>query len=575
MKKKKPKKSSAKKSPPKGASSAKESPTTSLSNKALSDSSDVKDDSSLYSKVASDAQIGLFAEEVSQQSREAPDLSDIPTGSTSSKIEIVVVSADPSSLNLADLDLVPQTVAGSDDSILRSADLSPDVKATSSPAVSQARLLVLASADANVSLSSQIAEKTVSNVVPDPATDTDKNTSLVKQAAQLKSQSNSGTEENSSNHLEKPLTAHIEATKTNPDPTETWCTHAKGYGKPCPTAPKSCATCKSFEHVTASCPQKPQQRAPVRKTRRGKSKEKLKWTPVDHPNADESKAQTPIILHSKLGTEKDKALGESSNTPSYLKSVFPTRQGCSAFTGSSHSDVEPDSSDSELEDGEFSKDKKIFSEVSWPSCQSKVIIYVIYASNDTAEREGLWAEISALVSLLDLDNKPWHLLGDFNQIRDLSEHSKPFSKLSSFNLDKKIRDFNGCLTDANLDDLNYRGTSFTWWNKRKSSPIAKKLDRCLVNDEWYSFFPSSLALFAGTIGYHPHTDQKLSHLMFADVVMVFFYGSSNSLHGISECLDDFASWSGLHMNTSKTEIFSAGLDQSESAAITSYGFPAV
>ncbi|KAH0857015.1 hypothetical protein HID58_085276, partial [Brassica napus] len=145
-----------------------------------------------------------------------------------------------------------------------STDLSPDVKATSSPAVSQAGLLVLASADANVSLSLQIAEKTVSNVVPDPATDTDKNTSLVKQAAQLKSQSNSGTEENSSNHLEKPLTAHIEATKTNPDPTET------------------------------CCPQKPQQRAPVRKTRRGKSKEKLKWTPVDHPNADESKAQTPV-----------------------------------------------------------------------------------------------------------------------------------------------------------------------------------------------------------------------------------------------------------------------------------------
>ncbi|KAF2572494.1 hypothetical protein F2Q70_00000995 [Brassica cretica] len=264
MKKKKPKKSSAKKSPPKGASSAKEFPTASLSNKALSDSSDVKEDSALYSKVASN------------------------------------------------------TVAGSDDSILRSADPSPDVKATSSPAASQAGLLVLAYADANVSLSSQIAEKTVSNVVPDPASDTDKNTSLVKQAAQPKSQSNSG-----------------------------------------------------------------------RKTRRGKSKEKLKWTPVDHPNADESKAQTPvqtaksqsqaqIILYSKLGTEKDKALGESSNTPSYLKSVFPTRKGRSAFTGSSHSDVEPDSSD--------------------------------VSSSDSELEDGLWAEISALVSLLDLDNKPWHLL---------------------------------------------------------------------------------------------------------------------------------------------------------------------
>lgn len=104
---------------------------------------------------------------------------------------------------------------------MRSADPSPDVKAISSPAASQAGLLVLAYVDANVSLSSQIAEKTVSNVVHDPASDTDKNTSLVKQAAQPKSQSNSGTEENSSNQLEKPLTAHIEATKTNPYPTET------------------------------------------------------------------------------------------------------------------------------------------------------------------------------------------------------------------------------------------------------------------------------------------------------------------------------------------------------------------
>lgn len=61
--------------------------------------------------------------------------------------------------------------------------------------------------------------------------------------------------------------------------------------------------------------------------------------------------------------------------------------------------------------------------------------------------------------------------------------------------------------------------------------------------------------------------------MFADDVMVFFDGTSNSLHGISECLDDFASWSGLQMNTTKTELFTSGLDQTEYAAIVSYGFP--
>ncbi|WZY72848.1 hypothetical protein YC2023_005088 [Brassica napus] len=77
----------------------------------------------------------------------------------------------------------------------------------------------------------------------------------------------------------------------------------------------------------------------------------------------------------------------------------------------------------------------------------------------------------------------------------------------------------------------------------------------------------------GTIGYHPRTENlKISHLMFADDVMIFFDGSSNSLHGISECLDDFASWSGLQMNAAKTEIFSAGLNQNETIAIARYGF---
>lgn len=78
----------------------------------------------------------------------------------------------------------------------------------------------------------------------------------------------------------------------------------------------------------------------------------------------------------------------------------------------------------------------------------------------------------------------------------------------------------------------------------------------------------------GSIGYHPRTESlKISYLMFTDDVMVFFDGKSNSLHGISECLDDFASWSGLQMNTTKTKLFTAGLDHSESQAIVSYGFP--
>lgn len=111
--------------------------------------------------------------------------------------------------------------------------------------------------------------------------------------------------------------------------------------------------------------------------------------------------------------------------------------------------------------------------------------------NDAEERSTLWSEISALATSNDMDSKPWMILGDFNQIRDPAEHSLP----PTLNMDKRIRDFNQCLSDTKLDDLNFRGTTFTWWNKRKLTPLAKKLDRCLVNDEWYSAFPSSVALF--------------------------------------------------------------------------------
>ena len=79
---------------------------------------------------------------------------------------------------------------------------------------------------------------------------------------------------------------------------------------------------------------------------------------------------------------------------------------------------------------------------------------------------------------------------------------------------------------------------------------------------------------AGFVHYHPKTSElQISHLMFADDVMVFFDGGSSSLHGISEALDDFASWSGLTVNKDKTHLYLAATDQSEALAISRYGFP--
>lgn len=139
----------------------------------------------------------------------------------------------------------------------------------------------------------------------------------------------------------------------------------------------------------------------------------------------------------------------------------------------------------------FKSLQMICAEVSWPSHPTKIFISVIYASNDVDEREGLWLELTSLVTDLDLNSKPWLILGDFNQIREPLEHSNP----PTLNMDRKTREFNQCLSDIEVDDFNFRGTKFTWWNKRKNSPVAKKLDRCLVNDDWYFCFPSSVAFF--------------------------------------------------------------------------------
>lgn len=79
---------------------------------------------------------------------------------------------------------------------------------------------------------------------------------------------------------------------------------------------------------------------------------------------------------------------------------------------------------------------------------------------------------------------------------------------------------------------------------------------------------------SGYICYHSNTeDLKISHLMFADDVMIFFDGGSSSLHGINETLENFAGWSGLSMNRDKTQLFHAGLSQEETTALQYYGFP--
>lgn len=129
-------------------------------------------------------------------------------------------------------------------------------------------------------------------------------------------------------------------------------------------------------------------------------------------------------------------------------------------------------------------------EVSIPN-QHTITMTSVYASNLVAERVELWTDLITIQQTLSLHSKPWIVAGDFNQITSPSEHSS----LSVQAISNGMIDFNDTILQLGLFDLRFQGILNTWSNKQPASPIAKKLDRALVNFEWISSYPNSSASF--------------------------------------------------------------------------------
>ncbi|KAL1219679.1 Secreted RxLR effector protein 78 [Cardamine amara subsp. amara] len=115
----------------------------------------------------------------------------------------------------------------------------------------------------------------------------------------------------------------------------------------------------------------------------------------------------------------------------------------------------------------------------------------IYASNELVDREALWISLKDTQISFNLHSKAWLVCGDFNEILSPGETSNPRIISTS----SAMRKFGECLSDLGLSDMPSQGPKYTWWNKRPSDPVAKKLDRCLINDNWILDFPSSHCSF--------------------------------------------------------------------------------
>ncbi|CAN1147980.1 Transposon TX1 uncharacterized 149 kDa protein [Linum perenne] len=105
---------------------------------------------------------------------------------------------------------------------------------------------------------------------------------------------------------------------------------------------------------------------------------------------------------------------------------------------------------------------------------------VVYASNDVRKRRMLFEDLLALQTA----HLPWMTLGDYNAILNLAEASNTPSSFVGMD------DFIDFVQRGRLVEHPAQGPDFTWTNNQ-DIPIARKLDRALINQEWQNVLKQS------------------------------------------------------------------------------------
>ena len=109
----------------------------------------------------------------------------------------------------------------------------------------------------------------------------------------------------------------------------------------------------------------------------------------------------------------------------------------------------------------------------------------------------LWRDLR--ISCVDIDNKLWILMGDYDIVR------KPKKRQRGDPIDTaEMADFNSCIHDIQVEDVNCKGLPFTWNNKRgDNSTVLSRIDRVLSNDAWNQEFANVEAVVMPPgISYH-------------------------------------------------------------------------
>ncbi|XP_077251756.1 uncharacterized protein LOC143890977 [Tasmannia lanceolata] len=111
---------------------------------------------------------------------------------------------------------------------------------------------------------------------------------------------------------------------------------------------------------------------------------------------------------------------------------------------------------------------------------------IVYAKDRGSERRNVWDSLRLISQSI---THPWAVLGDFNAIR-FDEESLGVANL----IQADVEEFNDCIFDCALAQVRSVGHFYSWSNCSNTGNLKlRRLDRCLVNEEWLYNFPLTLA----------------------------------------------------------------------------------
>ncbi|XP_022042318.1 uncharacterized protein LOC110944968 [Helianthus annuus] len=109
--------------------------------------------------------------------------------------------------------------------------------------------------------------------------------------------------------------------------------------------------------------------------------------------------------------------------------------------------------------------------------------------NYYVSRRELWHHLSMHKVLVA--KRPWFIMGDFNFALNIEDKSMGTSSISI-----GMREFQACVDEIEVFDINRMGIHFTWNQKpKKGVGLLKKIDRVMGNTPFVDEYPNSVAMF--------------------------------------------------------------------------------